>query len=69
MTARQDLVIAWRAMGCNYKQIAHLLGCSVKSVEQHLVAVRHKLGFNDAARLTHYALSHRLAELNQTTGA
>lgn len=67
MTARQDIVIMGVAMGMPQKNIAAMLGLSVKGVESHLAKIRRKLGFNDAARLTHYAISRGIVTLGVTT--
>ena len=66
MTAIQDLIIAWTAMGMNTKGMARSLHRSDKAVEWHRQNIKRKLGFNDPARLTHYAIQNRLVELNQT---
>jgi len=66
MTAIQDIIICWTAMGMNTKGMAEVLKRSPKTVEFHQRKIRLKLGFNDPARLTHFALSHKLVKLNQT---
>jgi DNA-binding NarL/FixJ family response regulator len=66
MKVREDLIICWVAMGMNVKGMARMLGRSPKTVEWHLAVIKRKLGFNDPARLTHYALTNQLANLNET---
>ena len=65
LTVQEDLVVAWRAMGLCHKQIAGLLHRSEKVVSWHMGNIKKKLGFNDAARLTHWAISRKLVKLNQ----
>lgn len=65
LTVQEDLIVAWRAMGLSHKQIADLLHRSEKVVSWHLGNVKRKLGYNDAARLTHWAISRKLVKLNQ----
>ena len=66
LTVQEDLIVAWRAMGLSHKQIADLLHRSEKVVSWHLGNVKRKLGYNDAARLTHLAISRKLVKLNET---
>ena len=66
MTACQTVIVAWIAMGMNRKDIAMRLHRTIKAVEWHCAEIERKLGFNDPARLTHWAISHKLVELNQT---
>ena len=66
LTVQEDLIVAWRAMGLCHKQIADLLHRSEKVVSWHLDKIKRKLGFNDAARLTHLAISRKLVKLNET---
>ena len=66
MTAYEDVLIAWVAMGMTRKEMAGTLHRSPKTVEGKLAKVKLKLGFNDPARLTHFALSHKLLKLNET---
>ena len=66
MTALQDIIIAWIAMGLNRKAIADRLHRSIKTVDWHLDVIDGKLGFHDMARLTHWAITHKLVKLNQT---
>lgn len=66
MTAVQEIIIAWIAMGMNIKGIAAALHLSEKTVAYHRSAIKKKLGFNDTARLVHWAVSRGLLNLNQT---
>jgi len=66
MTVTEDLIVAWTAMGCTRKQIAELFHRAPKTIAWHCMSINRKLGFIDPVRLTHYALSHKLLELNQT---
>jgi DNA-binding NarL/FixJ family response regulator len=66
LTVQEDLIVAWRAMGLCHKQIAALLHRSEKVVSWHLGNVKRKLGYNDVARLTHWAISRKLVKLNET---
>ena len=61
----EELIVAWIAMGCSRKRIADNLHRSLKSVEWHMTNIKGKLGFNDPARLTHFALSNNLVQLNE----
>jgi DNA-binding NarL/FixJ family response regulator len=53
-------------MGMCRKQMAETMHRSPKTIEYQLANVKLKLGFNDAARLTHWAISRKLVKLNQT---
>lgn len=66
LTVAEELVVAWIAMGCTRKRIADALHRSIKSVDWHMTNIKLKLGFNDPSRLTHWAISTKLIELNQT---
>lgn len=44
------------ARGEHRKATASNLGISVKALEDRLLAVKKKLGFNDCVRLTHFAI-------------
>jgi DNA-binding NarL/FixJ family response regulator len=65
LTAREDILVAWVAMGMCRKQMASTMHRSPKTIEYQLDNVKRKLGFNDPARLTHWAISSKLVELNQ----
>lgn len=66
LTIKQQLIVAWTAMGCTRKQIAGMLKLSLKTVEWYMTDINKVLGFSDPARLTHYALTAGLVEINQT---
>ena len=66
MTPIQEIIISWVAMGMSRKEIASVLHRAPHTVEWHLDKIKRKLGFNDAARLTHLAISRKLVKLNET---
>jgi DNA-binding NarL/FixJ family response regulator len=68
MDATQILIIGMIGMGYTRKQIASLIKRSEKTIDHHALEIRNKLGYCDAARLTHYALSRNLIRLNHTAG-
>ena len=48
--------------GNSNKQIASILGRSLKTVETHRAAVRRKLNLSSAAALVRYAVRNKLVE-------
>lgn len=73
LSIRQQLIVGWVAMGLTVKQIAELLGIDHKTVSYYItgdknikLSIRTKLGFCDAARLTHYALLAGLCRIGET---
>jgi DNA-binding NarL/FixJ family response regulator len=65
LTAREDILVAWVAMGMCRKQMSGTMHRSPKTIEYQLANVKRKLGFNDPARLTHWAISRKLVKLNE----
>ncbi|MEN6533061.1 MAG: LuxR C-terminal-related transcriptional regulator [Bryobacteraceae bacterium] len=69
LISRQRQIVAGIALGKTRAEIALVLGLSIKTVEFHInntdnpYSIRHKLGFSDTARLTHWAIQHHLVKL------
>lgn len=61
LTARQREILQLIAEGRSTKQIAGLLGVSVKTVETHRADLMERLGIHDLAGLVRYALREGLA--------
>lgn len=62
LTARQREVLQWLAEGHSTKEIAMILGISVKTAESHRTKIREVLGLHTIAELTQYAVNHGLIE-------
>ena len=60
LTARQREVLQLLAEGNNMKQIAGVLGISVRTVEFHKQCITQELGLRTIAELTRYAVDHRI---------
>jgi DNA-binding NarL/FixJ family response regulator len=58
LTFRQNEVLQLVAEGRSNKQIASILGVSVKTVEYHKASIMQKLGSHSTAELTQYAMRH-----------
>jgi DNA-binding NarL/FixJ family response regulator len=56
LTARQREVLQLIAEGRNTKEIAHLLGISIKTVEAHRLQLMDRLAIHDVAGLVRYAI-------------
>jgi DNA-binding NarL/FixJ family response regulator len=63
LTARQREILRMIAEGSSTKQIAALLGVSVKTIESHRAQIMGKLDIRDAAGLVRYAIRNGIAEL------
>jgi DNA-binding NarL/FixJ family response regulator len=63
LTPRETEVLARVADGQSTKEIAFELGCSVKTIETHRANLMSKLGINNVASLTKYALRQGLTSL------
>lgn len=64
LTTRETEVLRHLAEGRSNRQIAALLGISVRTVESHRERLHQKLGLRGAAALTRFALAHGLSSLS-----
>ena len=62
LTAREVEVLKIIADGYSNKEVANLLGISIKTVEKHRQQVMNKLNIHDVASLTRYALSRGMID-------
>ena len=62
LTAREVEVLKIIADGFSNREIADLMGISIKTVEKHRQQVMNKLNIHEVAGLTRYALSKKLVE-------
>jgi len=62
LTAREREIVQLIAEGKLNKQIAHMLGISVKTVETHHAAAMHKLKLRTTAELVLYAVRNNIVE-------
>ena len=60
LTQRQIQILKLIAMGLGSKEIGFELTLSSKTVDVHRARIMARLGLNDIASLTRYALRHRL---------
>jgi two-component system, NarL family, response regulator NreC len=67
MTARERQVLIGIALGYSSKRIAGNLGRSVKTIEKHRFKMMHRLGLQNAAAATRYAMDNGL--LHAAAGA
>jgi DNA-binding NarL/FixJ family response regulator len=68
MTVRQREVLQLIAEGNPNKQVAFLLGISIKTVEKHRQHLMDTLGIHDIAGLTRYAIAHGVVEAEGGAG-
>jgi two-component system nitrate/nitrite response regulator NarL len=61
---REKQVLVYLATGYNNKEIALLIGISVRTVESHRARLMNKVNIHTIAGLTRYALEHRFISLN-----
>ncbi len=64
LTAREREVLRHIARGYLYKEVAHSLGISVKTVEAHVSAVLRKLQLSSRHELSRWAVQRRLVSLD-----
>ena len=62
LTDRERTVVQLVAEGHSSKEIAQLLGISLKTVETHRAAVMRKLNLSSSAALVRYAIRNKIAE-------
>ena len=62
LTAREREVLQHLARGYLYKEIAHRLGISTKTVEAHVSAVLRKLQLSNRHELSRWATTRRLVD-------
>jgi DNA-binding NarL/FixJ family response regulator len=65
LTAREREVLQHIARGYMYKEIAHRLGISAKTVEAHVSAVLRKLQLSSRHELSRWAVQRRLVDLDR----
>ncbi|WP_127751834.1 response regulator transcription factor [Devosia sp. 1566] len=63
MTPRQLEVVRHLAEGLGNKEVAQLLGISIKTVETHRATIMRKIGARSAVDLVRYAIRHNLSPL------
>ena len=61
LTPKELATMQWLACGYSNKQIAQVLGISVRTVETHRLNVRRKRGIGGQAELVRYAIDHTRA--------
>jgi DNA-binding NarL/FixJ family response regulator len=62
LTTREREVLRQIARGYMYKEVAHRLGISPKTVEAHVSSVLHKLQLSNRHELSRWAVSRRLVD-------
>jgi DNA-binding NarL/FixJ family response regulator len=62
LTAREREVLRGYARGENPKALAERLSVSTKTVQNHLVLLKEKLGLQEPAQIVHYAIKHGYVE-------
>ncbi len=65
MTARERQVLVGIALGYSNKRIAGNLGRSVKTIEKHRFKMMHRLGLQNAAVATRYAMDNGLLHADE----
>jgi two-component system response regulator NreC len=68
MTARERQVLVGIALGYSNKRIAGNLGRSVKTIEKHRFKMMHRLGLQNAAAATRYAMDNGLLHADHGAG-
>ncbi len=66
LTSREQTILLQLAQGKSNKEVANILGISVRTVETHRKNIKRKLGISSTAGLTRYAMEHGVL---QGTGA
>jgi len=60
LTEREKSVLQMFHQGCSYKETAHVLGCSITTVQTHAKHIYRKMGVHSRAEAVHEALRLRL---------
>jgi DNA-binding NarL/FixJ family response regulator len=60
LTAREREIVQLLAESKSNKEVSHLLGISVKTVQTHRATIMRKLGINSIVDLVHYAIRNNL---------
>jgi DNA-binding NarL/FixJ family response regulator len=60
LTAREREIVQLLAESKSNKEVSHLLGISVKTVQTHRATIMRKLGINSIVDLVHYAIRNHL---------
>jgi DNA-binding NarL/FixJ family response regulator len=63
LSGREIDVIGLMSRGNCNREIAHILGISIKTVETHRTAAMSKTGLNTGVDLVRFAIKHRMVEL------
>jgi DNA-binding NarL/FixJ family response regulator len=63
LSARERQVLQLLAEGKKTREVAGLLGVSIKTIESHRSRIMQKLGIRDTAGLVRYALRHGVTQL------
>lgn len=62
LTPREREIIQLLAEGKSNKEVAVVLGVSVKTVESHRANIMHKLGFHSLCEVVHYAIRNKIVK-------
>jgi len=62
LTAREREIVHLIAEGKSNKEMAELLGISVKTIETHRAHLMEKLGFSSVVQLVHYAVRNHMVD-------
>jgi two-component system, NarL family, invasion response regulator UvrY len=62
LSTREREVLRGFAKGENPKALADRIGCSTKTVQNHLSMLKEKLNVQEPAELVHYAIRHGYVE-------
>lgn len=62
LTEREVEAASLIAAGLRRKEVANAMNLSIKTVEKHVATLYEKLGVNDVASLTHFALARGLTK-------
>lgn len=62
LTGRERDVLVYVARGLSQRQVAHVLGISIKTVQHHLEHVMDKLDIHDRVELAHFAIREGIVQ-------